>query len=187
MSKLKKVSKYLHNAHYVYRLWYNRRKYPMSVRWKTVIRKELFNNECFILKDGSVFSLCKDGDIEGLCKNRGKHAKNGKQLIQACIEAGGIKCTGIGEYLYYFYTNNGFTPSCWCKFDWKYAPEDATCPEPLIFYYYTKNNRKAITYRDFLYQEPEKNYIEAYKKRDLQLKQYQENEHVCLLKFDIND
>ena len=169
---MSKLRNYLHNLHYYYRLWINRRKYPVNVRWKSVMQKKLLENKCFILKDGSVFSVYKDGNIEGLCKNRGKHSKTGRQLMEACVKAGGIKCTGIGEYLYRFYTSNGFTPACWCEFDWKYAPSDATHSEPLIFYYYSNGNKRRRRYKDFLLQRPEKNYVEAYKKRDLQLKRY---------------
>lgn len=162
----------IHQLHYFCRLWLNRRKYPMNVRWKAVMQKKLFNNRCFILKDGSVFSIYKDGDIEGLCRNRGKHTKSGREVIKACVQAGGKKCTGIGEYLYRFYTSNGFSPACWCEFDWRYAPEDATHAEPLIFYYYTNGNKRRIPYKEFLRQQPEKNFVEAYKKRDLCLRRW---------------
>lgn len=169
---MSKLREYLHYLHYLTRLWLNRRKYPINVRWKTRIQKKLSGNKCFILDDGSVFSVYKDGDIEGLCKNRGKHQKTGRQIVEACIKAGGTKCTGIGEYLYRFYTRNGFTPACWCEFDWRYAAKDATHSEPLIFYYYSNGNKRKMPYKDFLLQRPEKNYIEAYKKRDSQLRQY---------------
>ena len=169
---MKNLFNYIHQLHYFYRLWINRRKYPINVRWKAVIQKKLFDNKCFILEDGSVFSIYKDGNIEGLCCNRGKGTKTGKEVLEHCLKAGGKKCTGIGEYLYYFYTLNGFSPACWCEFNWKYAPKDATHTEPLIFYYYTGNKKKRVLYKEFLRQRPEKNYVEAYKKRDLCLKRW---------------
>ncbi len=157
------------NLKYLFRLILNKYQFPKQIRWKVVIRRDLFKNKAVICSDGSCFSIAPDGNIEGLCKNK-RGTLSGSQIIKQAVEAGGTKCNSFGPILYDFYSQNGFEPVCWCKFDWQFAPFGTTHAEALVFFVYTGQNC-SIPYKEFLMQQPEANFVKAYQKRDARLPQ----------------
>lgn len=138
----------------------NRAEYPKDIRWKVVVEEHY---KCFVCEDGSCYALEKDGNICGLCKKKDSHI-SGSELLKKAIESGGTKLQAFGKRLYEFYTQNGFRPITWIKFDWRYAPKGCTHSEPLIFYTLGKSNK---TFDKFISKtKPEKTMKEAYKRRD---------------------
>lgn len=152
------------NLRYLTHLILNKYRYPKTIRWKVVIRRELFHNACFVCQDGSCYSVAPDGDIEGLCRNK-RGSLSGAEIVKQAIRDGGIKCNCFGEALYSFYCRNGFQPIAWCEFDWRYAPRGATHAEPLIFFAYTGKECR-IPYKTFMKQAPSSDFMQAYKERD---------------------
>ena len=69
--------------------------------------------------DNSVFSI-HDGDIISVCaKYQG--AVHGRELLKFAVENGGRKLDCY-ERLFSYYTQLGFCPVSWCKWDDRYAP-----------------------------------------------------------------
>ena len=155
-------------SEYILQLIKNRDTYPAHKRWK-VVPKDNPNGK--ITPRGSTYAVAEDGNIEGLCviKN-GK--ERGSEVLKIAIRNGGTKLQAFGKKLFQFYTQNGFRPISWVKFDKEKAPEGwipMYMEEPLIFYAFDKNmeigtKQKFISF--VFTTKPCKDAEEAYKIRD---------------------
>lgn len=135
-----------------------------------VFDEEHPNAKKYTTSGGSTVAITPDGDIVALCKNE-NDSLHGKQLIQFAVKNGGNKLDAFSG-LWKFYTQNGFEPVSWTRFDKKYAPLGWTPEyeeEPVVFY---KNTGKATneSLEDFKNRVPEsKDYFAAQKMRDDQI------------------
>ena len=115
----------------------------MEGAWRvddTHTTKDYEDCKLFVVGNGSTVAVKSDGDIISVCRMKGDIVR-GCDLLKVAIKNGGIKLDAFGEFLYKFYTRNGFEPVSWVKFDKNYAPYDWVDgydnEEEVIFYRYT--------------------------------------------------
>lgn len=166
---------------------------PIDKRWRVAQDygvEDYEEHERFMAEDGSVFSI-HDGDIVSVCtvpKDKGGTVR-GSELLKRAVKEGGNRLDAYGEYLYHFYTKNGFEPVSVCRWEDEYAPDDwkrangftndewksqndnnfKIGREDIIFYKYTGNTTDE-SYREFIGRVGySQDYDEAMSKRDKEI------------------
>lgn len=155
----------------------------MDRRWRVDVHdiSDYDDDKLFVSDGGSCVAIEPNGNIISVCKNPNDSVK-GLDLLRYAVENGGDRLDAFGDYLYKFYTRNGFMPVSWTPFNKEYAPFEwreakkrglDVEEEPIIFYKYT-GAVCDIPYEDFLKNtapyEGEDGYDKAEKARNERIK-----------------
>ena len=143
---------------------------PPEYKWRVDLHdlEDYKNDKLFLSKGGSCIAVEPNGNIISVCWNVGDETR-GHHLLKIAVDNGGDRLDAFGEFLFGFYTRNGFEPVSWTEFDEQYKPagwKREYGKEPVIFYKYTGKQTKT-SYEEFLQNtKASQDYDTAYKQRD---------------------